>query len=322
MSIATITLNPCIDNTVRVPQIIPDCKLSCTNVRAYPGGGGLNVARVIHRLGTDVHAYWTCGGENGRRLAQFLDDEHVPNTPVPISESVRENLIVQEESSGNLFRFGMPGPLLSDTERDRWKRQVREISPSSEFVVFSGSLPEGTPPEWYAELLRAVPAGIRVVVDTKMAALRHALKVGVCLIKPNVREMEELVGHELRDDAAIERAMRDVIERGGAEVVILSQGRAGVLLATADRLERISAPSVRLRSKVGAGDAVVGGLLAALSRGKALPDAARFGVAAGAAAVMTEGTELCHRKDVERMYEMMRSNKKKGHAGPHFPSSE
>ncbi|WOX05618.1 1-phosphofructokinase family hexose kinase [Microbulbifer pacificus] len=305
MTIVTITLNPCIDKTVSVAQILPNCKLTCSDIGAYPGGGGLNVARVITRLGIDVSAYWTCGGENGRRLGQFLDNEKVRHLPIPIAESVRENLIVQEASSGNLFRFGMPGPLLSATERAQWLAQVRQIPPATQYVVFSGSLPEGIAPEWYSELLRMVPAGIRVVVDTKMAALRHALDVGVYLIKPNVRELEELVGRELTDDAAIEQAVREIIDRRGAEVVILSLGRAGVMLATRDGLERISAPSVHLRSKVGAGDAVVGGLLSALSRGMTLLEAAKFGVAAGAAAVMTEGTELCRSEDAELLFRSM-----------------
>ena len=302
MTIVTVTLNPCIDKTVSVDQMLPDCKLACSDVRHYPGGGGLNVARVISRLGGDVCAYWSCGGDVGRRLQQFLDEESVPHNPIPIQEPVRENLIVRESSSGSLFRFGMPGPLLSDTERDHWAQQMRQIPAAVDYVVFSGSLPAGTAPEWYGELLSAVPAGIRIVVDTKQAALQRALEYGVFLIKPNVRELAELVGHELQDDTAIERAAQQIIERRGAEVVIVSLGRAGVLLVTADTTERIPAPTVRLRSKVGAGDAVVGGLVTALSQGKSLAEATRLGVAAGAAAVMTEGTELCHEDDVAEIF--------------------
>lgn len=305
MTIVTITLNPCIDRTVSVEQILPDCKLSCSNVRDYPGGGGINVARVASRLGSNVCAYWSCGGENGQRLARFLDEESVSHKPIPIDAPTRENLIVREETSGNLFRFGMPGPLLADTERQRWIQQIRGIPSSVRYVVFSGSLPEGTAAVWFEDLLRAVPHGIRVIVDTKKEALRRALDVGVYLIKPNVREMEELVGAELYDDASIERATRKIIAQHGTEVLILSLGRGGILLATADRLERIAAPSVRLRSKVGAGDAVVGGLISGLCQDMTLPEAARFGVAAGAAAVMTEGTELCQKPDVERLFKAM-----------------
>lgn len=305
MAIVTVTLNPCIDKTVSVEQIIPDCKLSCSDIGTYPGGGGINVARVISRLGRAVCAYWSCGGENGQRLRQFLDAEHVQYETVPIVESVRENLIVREESSGNLFRFGMPGPLLRDVEQQRWIQKVRQIPSSADYVIFSGSLPEGTPPEWYGDLLRDVPKGLRIIVDTKKEALRHALQVGVYLIKPNVRELEELVGRELTDEATIGRAAREIIGHRGAEVVIVSLGRAGVLLVTGDILQRIAAPSVRLQSKVGAGDAVVGGLVAGLSQGMALPEATRYGVAAGAAAVMTEGTELCQREVAEQLFKTM-----------------
>lgn len=305
MTIVTVTLNPCIDRTVSVEQILPECKLACSNLRDYPGGGGINVARVASRLGSTVCAYWSCGGENGQRLGQFLDAEGVRHQPIRIDEPTRENLIVREASSGNLFRFGMPGPLLREAERQYWIQQVREIPTSVRYVVFSGSLPEGTSAEWFSDLLRAVPDGIRVIVDTKKEALRRALEVGVYLIKPNVREMEQLVGRELIDDASIESAAREIIKHRGAEVVILSLGRAGILLATTDRLERIAAPSVRLRSKVGAGDAVVGGLVSALCQGKPLPEATRFGVAAGAAAVMTEGTELCQKSDTEQLFKAM-----------------
>ena len=305
MTIATVTLNPCIDKTVSVEQMLPDCKLACTNIHAYPGGGGINVARVIRRLGAPVCAYWSCGGENGYRLAQFLEQEQVPHQPIPIEDCVRENLIVREETSGNLFRFGMPGPLLRTGEREQWRQCITQLPSSVDYLVFSGSLPAGTPPEWYRELLCAVPDGIPVIVDTKQEALRQALEVGVYLIKPNVHEMEELVGRTLSDNCAMEQAAREIIDRGGAEVVILSLGRAGVLLASKDGTERIPAPSVHLRSKVGAGDAVVGGLLTALSQGKSLADAARFGVAAGAAAVMTEGTELCRKEDAEQLFKDM-----------------
>ncbi|WP_078084369.1 1-phosphofructokinase family hexose kinase [Microbulbifer mangrovi] len=305
MTIVTVTLNPCIDRTVSVEQILPECKLACSNVHDYPGGGGINVARVASRLGSKVCAYWSCGGENGQRLGQFLDAEGVQHQPIGINGATRENLIVREESSGNLFRFGMPGPLLQDEERQQWLQRIREIPPSVQYVVFSGSLPEGAPVDWFSDLLKAVPDGARLIVDTKKAALHQALEVGVYLIKPNVREMEELVGRTLPDDAAIEHAAREIIDQGGAEVVILSQGRAGVMLASADRMERISAPSVRLRSKVGAGDAVVGGLVSALCEGETLSEATRFGVAAGAAAVMTEGTELCQKSDTERLFSAM-----------------
>lgn len=130
--------------------------------------------------------------------------------------------------------------------------------------------------------------------------------MGVYLIKPNVHELEELVGRELSDDAAPAQAAREIVGRGGAEVVVVSLGRGGALLVAEDEVGRFSAPSIPLRSKVGAGDSMIGGVVAALAQNRPLPEAVRSGVAAGAAAVMTEGTELCRREDAERLYESVR----------------
>lgn len=306
MTVVTVTLNPCIDKTFSVERVVPDRKLAAENVREYPGGGGINVARVITRLGGDARALWSCGGDTGRRLARLLDAENVPHEPIPIEGEVRENLIATDASSGEQYRFGMPGPLLTDGERAHWVECLQQLPSSARYVVFSGSLPGGMPAEWYGDLLRAVPSGTRVVVDTKRDALRRALQAGVYLIKPNARELGEATGRELSDDEQIERAAREIVERGGAEVVIVSLGRGGALLVTADGIERFSAPSVPVRSKVGAGDSLVGGLVTALDQGRRLEEAASLGVAAGAAAFMTEGTELCRREDTERLARSVR----------------
>lgn len=249
MKIVTVTLNPCIDKTFSVERVVANRKLEGQDVQEYPGGGGINVARVITRLCSEAQALWSCGGDTGNRVARLLDSEH---------------------------------------------------------VVFSGSLPGAMSAEWYGELLCAVRRGPRVIVDAKRATLRRALDSGVYLVKPNVRELGEVVGRELAQDIAIEQAARELVAAGCAEVVLVSLGRGGAILVTADRLEHFSAPSVPTRSRVGAGDSMVGGLTAALVQKRTLDDAVRFGVAAGAAAVMNNGTELCRREDVERLYHSVR----------------
>jgi 6-phosphofructokinase 2 len=318
MTVVTVTLNPCIDQTFSVERIVADRKLAGEDVREYPGGGGINVARVISRLGGDVHALWSCGGDTGGRLAQLLDSERVPHTPIPIGGKVRVNLIITDASSGEQYRFGMPGPVLTEEEHARWLDALGRLPSSVRYLALSGSLPGGVSVEAYAELLRAVPGGIRVIVDTKKDALRQAFATGVYLVKPNLNELGEVAGRELTDDEQIERAAREIIEfpaefpgefpgeRRGAKVVLVSLGRAGALLVTADSIERFSTPAVPVRSKVGAGDSMIGGLLAALDQGRPLNEAVRVGVAAGAAAVMRHGTELCRREDVERLYPSVR----------------
>ena len=306
MSIVTITLNPCIDKSFAVARVIPERKLIGSNVREYPGGGGLNVARVVHRLGMAARAYWSCGGDIGRRLSRLIEVEGISQEPVPVQEEIRENYIITDESTAEQYRFGMPGPTLAEADRERWLRQIRELPASTSFVVVSGSMPGGTSLDWFEEALRAVPEGPRLIVDTKRDALRRALQVGVDLIKPNVHELEEFAGRSISDDASLEQACREIIERDAAEVVVVSLGRGGALLVTADMTERFSAPSVRLVSKVGAGDSMVGGLVSGLAQDRSLVEAVRLGVAAGTAAVMTEGTELCRKEDVGRLYRCVR----------------
>lgn len=306
MTVITLTLNPCIDKTFCVDRMIPDRKLVGAEVRDYPGGGGINVARVLNRLDVPALAYWSDGGNIGQRLGKLLDVEKVSHKPVPVADDVRENYIILDKSTANLYRFGMPGPTLSEQERERWMQTVREIPPSSQYVVFSGSLPGGASLDWFEQLLRAVPQGPRIIVDSKKDDLRRALQVGVYLIKPNMHELEEMVGREITDDLEVEQACHDIVNQGGAEVVVVSLGPAGALLVTADAVERFSAPAVRLQSPVGAGDSMVGGMVAALAEGRTLSDAVKFGVAAGAATAMTEGTELCDREGVERLYSGVR----------------
>ncbi|MFO7561515.1 MAG: 1-phosphofructokinase family hexose kinase [Enhygromyxa sp.] len=302
MSVVTATLNPCVDKSCVVARVVPNRKLSAHGVRHDPGGGGLNVARVIVRLDGQVRALWTCGGSTGERLAAMLEAEGVAHQPVRIADEIRENLIVEDRSSKEQYRFGMPGPALSEAERGEWLTQLRELSPAPAYLVVSGSLPPGVPIDGFAELLAAIPREVRIVVDSKREALARAVDLGVYLIKPNASELAELFGEELDDEFDVEAAGREIVEGGGAEVVLVSLGRGGALLISAEGTQRFSAPEVPLRSKVGAGDSLVGGLVAGLDRGEALADAVARGVAAGAAAVMTPGTELCRREDVERLY--------------------
>ncbi len=303
MTVITVTLNPCIDKTFDVERLIPDRKLVGDDVKDYPGGGGINVARVLARLDVPVKAYWSYGGEMGRRLGRLVDAEEVPHEPVPVAGEVRENVIVSETSTGNQYRFGLPGPTLTDEDREKWLRVIKGLSSSNQYIVFSGGLTAGMSLDQFEELLRAIPKGSRLIVDTKKEAMQRALRVGVYLIKPNIEELEDLTGREMSDNAAVEQACRDILEEGGAEVVVVTLGRAGAMLATRDKVEHFSSPSVRLSSKVGAGDSMMGGLVAGLAGNRSLSDSVRLGVAAGTAAVMSPGTELCRREDVERLYE-------------------
>lgn len=303
--VITLTLNPAVDKSCAVEHVMPERKLRCGQPQYHPGGGGINVARAITELGGQVAAYWTCGGAIGQLLKELLDEEGVDHDPITIGALTRENLIVFEESSGQQFRFGLPGAPLAEEDILSCLDRLGAIDPPAKYLVLSGSLPPGVDDGLYARLIRATPRSTRIVLDTSGRPLQLGLQSPVYLIKPNMHELGQLAGRTVEDDSQIRQVAQLLIEEGKAQIVVTSLGSGGVVMTTAEQHRQIRAPTVKIRSKVGAGDSTVAGIVLALSQGKSIADAVAFGVAAGSAAVMTEGTELCRREDTERLYRQM-----------------
>ena len=298
----TVTMNPAIDVSTGVGRVISDRKLRCGTPTYEPGGGGINVARAIRRLGGSAVALFPAGGPAGRLLEELLDSEGVERLAVPIAGWTRENLNAREEETGRQFRFVMPGPRLSVSEWRACLEEVARIRPFPEFLVASGSLPPGVPEDFYVYLAGlARERGARLVVDASGPALSRALEEGVYLCKPSLREFQEWTGERAGGEADWKRHARRAVEQGACEVLVLSLGAGGVLWVSKDNEERLAAPAVAAVSSVGAGDSMVAGIVAWLSAGRSLSEAVRFGVAAASAAVMNPGTQLCRREDAERL---------------------
>jgi 6-phosphofructokinase 2 len=305
--IMTLTMNPAVDQSCRVKFVVADRKLRCADVRQEPGGGGINVARAIDKLGGAACALYPAGGPVGALFEDLLGREGIEQCVVRIDGCTRRNLIVAEEGTGRQFRFGMPGPVLREAE---WKKCLAELDRANnvDYFVVSGSLPPGAPDEFYAHAAQKLSQrGIRVILDTRGVPLQRAARAGVFLLKPNMRELRELSGRELEEEGDQESFARHMVDSGWCDAVVLSLGGAGALLVAREVCQRIRSPAVPVRSTVGAGDSMVAGITLALARGQSLESAARFGVAAGAAAVMTPGSELCRRESAERLYSQMQS---------------
>ncbi|MFW6079569.1 MAG: 1-phosphofructokinase family hexose kinase [Gemmatimonadota bacterium] len=301
--IVTLTVNPAIDMSTRAERVEPDRKLRCARPRRDPGGGGINVARAVRRLGGASTAVHLAGGRTGAMLRDLLDRERVDQRPVRTEASTRENVIVREESTGRQYRFGMPGAEVGEEEGRRCLEVLAALAAETGWLVASGSLAPGVGTDFYGRVADlAADTDARLVVDTSGPALRAAVEAGVYLIKPNVREFHELVGREFENDAERVAEARRLIERGRCRAIVISLGAGGAQLVTAERAEFVRSPTVPIRSRVGAGDSTVAGIVLGLARGMELARAVRLGVAAGAAAVMTDGTELCRREDTERLF--------------------
>jgi len=304
--IVTLTLNPAIDSSCQADEVGPVHKIRTFAERYDVGGGGINVARVIRELGGEAIAVYLAGGLTGQAFKRMLDAIGLQHRAVPISGDTRVAHTVYERSSGQEFRFVPEGPEIHD---DEWQACLRELANLEfDYLVASGSLPRGLPEDFYAQVARAVAAkGARFVLDTSGEALKRALDSGVYLVKPNLRELETAVGRALREPAEQEEAARQLIARGRAEIVTVSLGADGALLATGEGCYRLAAPRIRPKSAVGAGDSFVAAMTLGLAQGRTPKDAFVLAVAAGTAAVLTMGTELCRREDVLRIYRQIQA---------------
>ncbi|MGY3447906.1 1-phosphofructokinase family hexose kinase [Bradyrhizobium sp. USDA 4353] len=300
--IITITPNPAVDVSTVVEAIVPVAKLRGTTQRRDPGGGGINVARVITRLGGDVTALYPVGGPTGLLLKQLVDNEGVTSRTWTTSDDTREDFFVQERSTGQPYRFILPGPALSETEWLAGLALVSALDPFPRFVIGSGSLPRGVPSDYYARISAIARArGAQFILDTSGPALAAAVAGGVDLIKPSLREMHELVGGELPDATAWEAAARMLVTTGKARTVALTMGHLGALLVTSERVLRAQPLRMVPVNAVGAGDSFLGALVAKLAADASLEDAFRFAVAAGAAALLRTGTALSDPADITRL---------------------
>jgi len=306
-AILTLTMNPAVDLSAAVEQVIEGDKLRCHDPRQEPGGGGINVSRATARLGGTSRTLYTSGGPYGELLRELLDGEGLEHRAFPIRGLTRQNIMIMERGTSRQYRFNLPGPALSGEEWQGVLEELYGLLGQDDFLVASGSLPPGVPEDFYARL--AAIAGkrkARLVVDTSGKWLRRAVTEGVYLVKPNLRELRDISGREIEHEDEQKAAARAIVEGGKTDVVVLSLGASGALLVTRGTEVRYRSPSVRIRSRVGAGDSMLAGIVLRLAAGEPIEEAVRFGVAAGAAAVMTPGTELCRREDAERLYRDMR----------------
>ncbi len=299
-NILTVTPNPAIDVATYAAKVVPTHKIRCTSVTRDPGGGGINAARVIARLGGTCDALFPVGGPLGELLRRLVEAENVNSLCIGIAEDTRESFTVCETDSGQEYRFVLPGPELSETE---WQALLQAATDhGSGWIVASGSLPPGVPVDFYARLSEEARArGARVFLDSSGKALAAAIEAGTTALKPNLRELREFTGKPLEDEDSWVAAARDLVDTRAAEIVALSLGHHGALLATQAGTWRAPGLPVRAKSAVGAGDSFVGAMVYALEQGGEPTEAFRKGVAAGTAALLTAGTALCNPENVERL---------------------
>jgi 6-phosphofructokinase 2 len=300
-AIVTLTLNPAIDLSYEVDALVPTQKLRTPAESLYPGGGGINVARVLARLGREATCVYMAGGATGPTFAALLAEQGLKATGVPTRGATRIATTVFETGSGKEFRLTPPGPEVGEAE---WRACLDTLARMPcNWLVASGSLPRGVPDDFYARLAAVIrPNGAKLVLDSSGPALREAIAAGgVHLAKPNLAEFEQLTGRTFDGPQEVAEAAREVVRTSGMEAMVVSLGSDGAVLATADEVNVCPALALEAKSAVGAGDSFVAGMVHALAGGGDMAEAFRFGMAAGSAAILTPGSELALRDKIEEM---------------------
>lgn len=299
--IITLTLNPTIDGSASTELIRPLLKIRTSDERYHPGGGGINVARVVQELGGEALAVYLAGGATGTILNELLQTVGIATKSVPIGGYTRIAHTVFERSSGLEYRFVPEGPEVTEVE---WAACLAVLETLDfDYIVASGTVPRGLRADAYG-CVREIAArkNAHLVLDSCGNALRTTLGNGVFLIKPNLGELEELVGHALKDITAQVAAARCLIANNAAQFIAVTLGGDGAFVVSKDEAWSVAVPNIEARSAVGAGDSFVGAMTLAFAQGKPLKAALAYGVAAGTAAVISPGAELCLMEDVETLY--------------------
>jgi 6-phosphofructokinase 2 len=278
--------------------------LRCRNHRRHPGGGGINVARVLKRLGCEAVAVFPAAGVTGQMLADQLSAEGVASIVVHTDGTTRENVTVDEEATGRQYRFVFPGPDASPKDTQACLDQAVEHLPSGGWLVASGSLAPGMPDDTYERLGASVRARQgRLVLDAAGLPMRKALP-HTFLLKLSEQELEQAVGAPVFDRGRCVAGAR-LLLHSGPQLIAVTRGESGALLVSRDFALTASAPPIVPKSTVGAGDSFLAALTWSLANRKMAADALGLAVAAGTAALLEPGTELASATEISRLAPMV-----------------
>ncbi len=300
--IGTITLNPSIDQILTVRHLVKDDANRALAVEHYPGGKGINVSKVVRELGGETRAYVLLSGFVGEYWKHLVADLDIPFRAMTVAGQTRINTVLTDLKDKTQTRVSAPGPTVYLSQVKIFSKQLLKARPRPLFWALGGSLPQGMDPGAYARLIRCLQSqgGALCVLDTDDEALKKGIEAKPFMIKPNEYEMQRLFGRKFKTVKDYIPAAKSLVQKG-IKIVIVSLGERGALFVTRNEVFHALGIRVPVKSKVGAGDSLIGGVVLALARKKSLQEAARLGIAASTSAVMREAPRLCRHEDISKL---------------------
>ena len=304
--IYTLTLNPAVDRELTVLEVKFDSVLRASQSRVDFGGKGFNVSRLLKNMGVVSTAVGFLGGLAGEFLQDGLRNLGIGTDFVLITGETRTNVSVVTQSHDHYIKVNEKGPLVDAAKQQELLDKIDSLAKRGEWWVLAGSMPPGVADDFYARVVNVLNKhGAQAVLDTTGAALRLGCIEKPYLVKPNAEEAQALTGLPVDNTTEIAAAAAE-LRRMGAQNVVISMGKAGALLQTAEGTWLTHSPKIQEKNPIGAGDSMVGGLVWALSQGIPLREALGWGVASGAATASLSGTEVGTRPLIEELFGQVR----------------
>jgi 1-phosphofructokinase family hexose kinase len=298
--ILTVTLNPSVDHALFVETFKPHDTNRVLRCERDAGGKGVNLSRVFAELGGKTIATGFLGGSPGTYLKAVLDKQGVVHDFVSISQDTRINFSVEDASGLPPTTLNEKGPEIDAQELQALIDHVQAHAKDARWLCVGGSLPPGVPKDIYLTLSKlGKTAGCRTVLDADGDPLVEGMKAKPDLMKPNEAEAGRFLGREIESDDDVLQAVKDLRER--AEIVVISRGERGAVMACSEGIFIGHSPKVETKSTVGSGDSLIAGMLFALESGKTAKEALTLGIACGAATATTGGAEIARKKVIDSL---------------------
>ncbi len=307
--ITTVSLNPAIDKTILIPQMLRGEVNRIFDAREDIGGKGINVAKVLNRLSIQTQVCGFVGGKNRPRIEEQLEKEKLKHSFVEIEGFTRTNTKIVELDKGITTDLNEQGFLVNEDQINSIKIILNLMSQESDFVVFSGSIPQGVPNTIYNNLICEMKVNTKTVLDADGELLLEGIKAGPYMMKPNLQELETAFEVTLKNNKEISEFCQKLINDYHINIIIVSMGGEGSLMITRNGCYKAEPISVKVKSTVGAGDSMIAGMLYGIEKNLSFDKAFEYATACGTLAVTKEGTQTFSLEEVEKMLKNVVVNK-------------